>query len=238
MRHSTPTLLILLTLPACLQAEEEDGRHPIPKDQRPPLNEDDLTDTGGGATDSGGADEGGTDGGGTTEGGSTGGGSTGGGGDVDQAEACHPDVEGWPSAWATLEEQVLTLVNAERAKGADCGSYGNFAKAGPLKMEDNLRCAARYHSLWMAQTDTFSHESPGGDLGDDPWERIASTDFAGFAVGENIAAGYGSAQQVMDGWMASDGHCSNIMNGSATLIGVGLYEGGSYGTWWTQDFGS
>ena len=71
------------------------------------------------------------------------------------------------------------------------------AAAGPVEMEANLRCASRYHSLWMAQTNSFSHESPGGDLGEDPWERIDSTAFDGFAVGENIAAGYDGARGVV-----------------------------------------
>jgi uncharacterized protein YkwD len=89
----------------------------------------------------------------------------------------------------------------------------------------------------MADTSTFAHESPGGDLGDDPWERIASTDFAGTAVGENIAAGYDTPASVVAGWMTSDGHCSNIMNSSATLTGVGYYRGGEWGYYWTQNFG-
>ena len=127
---------------------------------------------------------------------------------------------------------MLTLVNQERAAGADCGSYGSYRPTGPLTMEDNLRCAARYHSLWMAENNAFEHESPGGDLGDDVWERINSTDFAGTAIGENIAAGYSTARSVVDGWMESDGHCSNMMNPSASLIGVGYYQGGSYGAYW------
>jgi uncharacterized protein YkwD len=89
----------------------------------------------------------------------------------------------------------------------------------------------------MAETDSFSHDSPGGDLGDDPWERIDSTEFSGQAVGENIAMGYGSAASVVQGWMDSDGHCSNIMNADATLMGVGYFAGGSYGHYWTQNFG-
>jgi uncharacterized protein YkwD len=157
--------------------------------------------------------------------------------DAEQAEACHPDIEGWSTAWAALEAEVVELVNRERAAGANCGTYGNFPAVGPVEMEPNLQCAARYHSMWMADTNTFAHESPGGDLGDDAWERIDSTDFRGSAVGENIAAGYGSARSVVDGWMDSDGHCSNIMSSSATLTGVGYYQGGSYGTYWTQNFG-
>ena len=60
----------------------------------------------------------------------------------------------------------------------------------------------------------------GGDLGDDTWARINST-----------------ARSVPDGWMGSDGHCSNMMNPSASLIGVGYYQGGSYGAYLTQVFG-
>jgi uncharacterized protein YkwD len=157
--------------------------------------------------------------------------------DAAQAEACHPDVEGWQDAWAALEDEVVELVNRERAAGAHCGAYGNYPPAGALEMEPNLRCAARYHSRWMAENNQFSHDSPGGDLGADAWARIASTDFAGSAVGENIAAGYGTARSVVDGWMDSDGHCANIMSASATLTGVGYWPGGSWGTYWTQNFG-
>ena len=160
-----------------------------------------------------------------------------GGGNAAQAEACHPDIEGWADSWATWEQEVVGLVNEERASGADCGTYGSYPAAGPVEMNEDLRCAARYHSLWMAETDSFSHDSPGGDLGDDPWERIDSTEFSGQAVGENIAMGYGSAASVVQGWMDSDGHCSNIMNADATLMGVGYFAGGSYGHYWTQNFG-
>jgi uncharacterized protein YkwD len=90
----------------------------------------------------------------------------------------------------------------------------------------------------MAETGNFEHESPGGDLGEDPWERMTNAGFTGTEVGENIAAGYDSPEAVVAGWMDSDGHCSNIMNGAATLIGVGYYRGGGYYHYWTQDFGS
>ena len=37
----------------------------------------------------------------------------------------------------------------------------------------------------------------------------------------------------MTGWMNSSGHRANIVNCSSAAIG----KGGSYGTYWTQDFG-
>ena len=217
---------VLSLLVGCV-TEDESG--PIPPDQRPPLDE---TDTGLSDADSSPGD-----------------------GTSDEAEAededdgsseeaavvweedCHPDLEGWRGGWASKEEQVVELINEARSTPTDCGTYGSYAAAGPVEMEANLRCAARYHSMWMAQTNSFSHDSPGGDLGDDPWERIDSTAFTGFAVGENIAAGYDSARGVVEGWLDSDGHCANLMNPDATLTGVGYYAGGSYGHYWTQNFG-
>ncbi|MCY1014033.1 CAP domain-containing protein [Nannocystis pusilla] len=44
------------------------------------------------------------------------------------------------------------------------------------------------------------------------------------AAGENIAAGYSTAAQVVNGWMTSTGHCNNIMNGNYKHLGVGYYR--------------
>ncbi len=52
-------------------------------------------------------------------------------------------------------------------------------------------------------------------------------------MGENIASGQESADEVVDGWMASPGHCANIMDPNFTEIGVGYYDGDI----WTQVFG-
>lgn len=146
-------------------------------------------------------------------------------------------MEGWPEQWAAFEDRVLTLTNQARAQGQDCGSQGRMPAVPALAADPWLRCAARYHSLWMAETGTFDHTSQGGDLGSSPWDRMANAGFSGSGTGENIAAGYTSPEQVVQGWLDSDGHCANLMSASATLLGVGYAEGGPYGTYWTQDFG-
>ena len=231
---STPMMIVpimtaLVTI-GCAEAELDDypeKRQPIPEDERPGLGDD-------GGGDDGGGDDGGGDG---------GDGGDGGGDDgdtepqVEQAEACHDALLDWPGGWTDKEEDIVDLINEARAAGANCGSYGNYSPTGPVEMDPDLQCAARYHSLWMAEENAFDHDSPGGDLGDDPWERIDSTDFNGSAVGENIAAGYASAKDAVDGWIDSDGHCANLMNPQATLTGVGYYSGGSWGHYWTQNFG-
>jgi uncharacterized protein YkwD len=60
------------------------------------------------------------------------------------------------------------------------------------------------------------------------------------ALGENIAAGVPLAtpDAVVAGWLASPGHCVNILSPDFTEIGVGLatVDGSPYGVYWTQDF--
>lgn len=150
---------------------------------------------------------------------------------------CAP-AAAWDPAWSQWEEDVLQLVNDARSSGANCGSEGSFAPASPVSMDPMLRCSARLHSEDMFVRDYFSHENPDGE---DPFERMAEAGFEGGWMGENIAAGQQTPEEVMQAWLDSDGHCSNIMNPNFTLVGVGYYPGGA--NWqegqhfWTQNFG-
>jgi len=126
-------------------------------------------------------------------------------------------------------EQVVTLTNQERA------AHG----CGPVTMEPRLRAAAQGHSEDMALNDFFSHT---GSDGSSPWDRIHAQGYHYSTAGENIAAGYSTPEDVVAGWMASDGHRANILNCDFVHIGVGYYylanDTGSinYHHYWTQDF--
>jgi uncharacterized protein YkwD len=145
----------------------------------------------------------------------------------------------WSAGWASIECEVLDETNYRRSLGADCGTEGVWPSAGPLTMNANLRYAARIHTDWMASVDDLSHDSPGGPIGDDLSERVDASGYNWVAIAENIAAGYSSPQDVLDGWMSSDGHCRNIMNSNYDEIGIGyVYDSSTtYDHWWTQDFG-
>ncbi|MET7691493.1 CAP domain-containing protein [Streptomyces sp. NPDC005483] len=120
------------------------------------------------------------------------------------------------------KDQVLTLVNAERAK-AGCSPVAENAK---------LTKAAQDHSQDMADHQNMSHTgSDGSSMGD----RLARVGYAFRTAGENVAYGYSSPESVMDGWMNSPGHKANILNCAFKEIGIGLAQPGSY---WTQDFGA
>jgi uncharacterized protein YkwD len=142
----------------------------------------------------------------------------------------------WPAAWVQFEDEVLVLVNQRRAAGASCASTA-YPAVGAVIANDKLRQASRCHSLDMATQDYFSHT---GLDGSNPGARIAAAGYRATTWGENIAAGYTTPQQVMDGWMASEGHCINIMNRNFQQLGVGygFDIAASYDHYWTQDFGA
>lgn len=114
------------------------------------------------------------------------------------------------------QELVLKLANEYRQQGAVCGA-SEQAPAAALIWSDELAKAALDHSNDMQQNDYFSHNSLDGSTFS---ERTVAAGFDGSPVGENIAKGYSSEASLMQGWMESEGHCTNIMNSQATHIGV------------------
>ncbi|MGW0706658.1 CAP domain-containing protein [Streptomyces sp. NPDC002643] len=119
-------------------------------------------------------------------------------------------------------DRVLALVNAEREK----------AGCAPLTENTKLTKAAQDHSQDMADHQNMSHTGSDGSSMSD---RLARVGYRFTSAGENVAAGYGTPESVMDGWMNSSGHRANILNCDFKEIGIGLAQPGNY---WTQDFGS
>jgi uncharacterized protein YkwD len=141
-----------------------------------------------------------------------------------------------PDPASPLEDAVLVLVNQRRAAGATCGGTV-YGPAPALYMHPNLRVAARGHSQDMAAQNYFSHTSLDGRTFD---QRIRNAGYTGSSpLGENIAAGYPTAQAVVDGWMGSPGHCANIMSPGFRAVGVGYAHNPAsiYRHYWTQNFG-
>jgi uncharacterized protein YkwD len=132
-----------------------------------------------------------------------------------------PEPAGAPAASGAVAA-VLALVNQERA-AAGCPA---------VTLNDKLGKAAQDHSADMAAHSNMSHT---GSDGSDPGQRITRTGYTWRTYGENVAYGYSTPEQVMQGWMNSPGHRENILNCSFKEIGIGLAEPNHY---WTQDFGA
>lgn len=127
----------------------------------------------------------------------------------------------------TFAERVVVLVNQERT------SRGLSA----LSVASELTNAAQAHSQDMATHDFMSHTgSDGSTLG----ERLTRAGYAWWTCGENVAAGYTTPEQVVAGWMGSEGHRDNILNPDFKDIGCGYAygTGTQYGHYWTLDLGA
>lgn len=133
----------------------------------------------------------------------------------------HGDSKVEQSAPSTQAEAVLNLVNQERSK----------AGLKPLKMSEELRSIANLKAKDMAENNYFDHNSPTYGS---PFQMLQNFGVHYSAAGENIAAGQRSPEEVMNSWLNSSGHRANILNKNFTELGVGYYEGGKYGTYWTQ----
>ncbi|MDK1472166.1 CAP domain-containing protein [Streptomyces sp. 549] len=128
-----------------------------------------------------------------------------------------------PEQSGSVAAQVLRLANSERAK----------AGCEPLKSEARLTSAAQKHTDLMARSGVLSHTgSDGSTLS----SRVKAAGYPFSAVGENIARGQRTPEQVMDGWMRSPGHRANILNCNFRDIGIGVSTQAN-GPWWTQNFG-
>lgn len=139
---------------------------------------------------------------------------------------------------ANFQSEALALVNVRRAAGAQCGDQGSFAAAPPLAWNPSLTQASLVHSDDMMVLNYFSHTgSDGGNAG----QRATAAGYPWSAVGENIAAGQPSVSVVVDGWMASPGHCANIMHAGFRDIGLACVSGSAsntYRTYWTMTLGT
>jgi uncharacterized YkwD family protein len=122
------------------------------------------------------------------------------------------------------ELDVFWLVNTERVKH----------QLPPLTLHTELSRVARHKSADMLEHQYFSHTSPTYGS---PFDMMRHFGLTFQASGENIAAGYLSPYQAMNGWMNSEGHRRNILSTNFTQIGVGYVNGQTgYRSYWTQLF--
>jgi uncharacterized protein YkwD len=128
--------------------------------------------------------------------------------------------------------RALELVNDIRARGASCGSR-SFAPAPPVRLSRILNDVALRHAADMAQHDYFEHEDLSGRS---PAARVRAVGYAEKLVGENIAYGPESADEVVKGWLASPGHCENIMDPRFAEMGFASSPGRMprRGLYWVQ----
>lgn len=139
-----------------------------------------------------------------------------------QEQPAQPEVS-QPVNSGDIRSQVVAIMNQERAA----------AGVGAISQNASLDALAQIRAQEIVTS--FSHTRPNGSS--------CFTVFDGSGIsystaGENIAAGYGTPAEVMAGWMSSEGHRANILNGAFGQVGIGYYYDPStpYGTYWVQVF--
>jgi uncharacterized protein YkwD len=126
---------------------------------------------------------------------------------------------------AQLQRAVVCLINKQRHSRGLPG----------LRESARLNRSAQGWTNVMVTHRDFSH---GADFA----ARISAVGFDWSNVGENIATGYSTPIGVVKAWMASKGHCQNILNPQYRDVGTGVSDRSIAGHstlagTWTQDFG-
>jgi len=138
------------------------------------------------------------------------------------------DLPATAAAPSALRSAVLCLINQQRTS----------RHLPRLTESHRLDRSAQSWTNQMVSSDTFAHIAGASS----PMSRVTNAGYNWMAVGENIATGFATPRQVVSAWMASPGHCQNILDPQYRNVGTGVNANpvaGSANTsaTWTQDFG-
>lgn len=131
--------------------------------------------------------------------------------------ACAPARGG---AGRSTQTGMANLINGHRA----------MVGSPALALCGTLNRAAQAQSNYQASINRMTHS---GDIG----ALANGSGYHGWtALAENVAYGYPGVTQVVNAWLASPGHRTNLLNPGYQHIGVGLAYHGST-PYWTLEFG-
>ncbi len=125
------------------------------------------------------------------------------------------------------EQAFMVLLNDYRGQNG----------LGPISIDSSIQAASEWMSTDMGEQDYFSHID---SLGRSPWDRMCDSGYCyNTWKGENVAAGYVTAEAAFNAWQDSPGHNSNMLGENYLVMGIALVytPGSTYGYYWTNDFG-
>ena len=121
---------------------------------------------------------------------------------------------------------VIKLTNAERT---------HYRRAA-LRANPRLMRAAQLQAEQMAHAGHMAHVLPDARYPRTE-DRIAAAKYRWQTVGENVAFGQANAAKVLDSWMHSHGHRTNILNATFTEMGAGYAVDRTGRPYYVQVFG-
>lgn len=133
-------------------------------------------------------------------------------------------------------DRVVALINEARTQARLCGRT-ELAAAAPLRQSSLLESAAQIHARDLGATRRLGHD---GSDGSRPSDRVSRVGYRWSAVAENVAAGPVTAEAAVEIWLASPGHCANLMSDHYSETGVAYAVDPSRGgrVYWVQVFAS
>ena len=147
-------------------------------------------------------------------------------------------VVGVLGLFAPLVARGASLDGAEQDLVARINAFRAARSLPTLVVSDTLTSAAKWMSVDMGSRNYFAHTSLDGRS---PTQRMADAGYPAFGTwtGEDLAAGFTSTADVLNGWINSPAHYAVLVNPQYHAIGVGrgYATGSTYGWYWTADFG-
>src|SRR5256885_7181076 len=147
-------------------------------------------------------------------------------------------VLGLLGAFGSLLVDGASLDGSEQDLVARINSFRASRGLPTLAVSDTLSAAAKWMSFDMGAHNYFAHTSLDGRS---PTQRMYDAGYPAFGTwtGEDLAAGYTTTADVLNGWIKSPAHYAVLVNPEYHAIGIGRgYASGSvYGWYWTADLG-
>jgi uncharacterized protein YkwD len=135
-----------------------------------------------------------------------------------------------------IAARVLQLTNQARAQARRCG-VTSFGATTPLTLSPLLAQVARDYARDLAAHDYMDHTGRDGST---PAQRITRAGYRWSEVGENLARGLTTPEQLVAGWLGSPEHCANLMQPVYSEVGVAFADNprSDAAPYWVMEFGT
>jgi uncharacterized protein YkwD len=136
----------------------------------------------------------------------------------------------------TVARRILELTNQARSQPRRCGATP-YAAVPPLTLNAALSRVALTYARDMAAYGYMDHT---GRDGSSPQLRITRGGYHWTEVGENLASGMMTPEEVVGGWLQSPDHCANLMDPLFREMGVAFAVNAHHteGVYWAMEFGT
>lgn len=127
-----------------------------------------------------------------------------------------PHTEASVLAYSTSMSRgdLLNATNAFRAQNG----------LAPLTLNGQLNNSAQSKAQHMVDNNYWAHNAPDGTT---PWYFFDQAGYNYSKAGENLAYGFNTSQDTVNGWIGSPGHRANML-GEYNDVGFGFVDGANY----------